>query len=174
MQLEGEIAPSEMRTDRYLSDAGQTRVGIKVRGATLSVEIKGLIDLIEDGLQIEPFSSDIQLWAKWISVKIPTPFPAITVEKQRWSRTYAIDDTTTIKLDGSNRTKNGCRTELAKLIVNNETWWTFGLEAFGDRKSLERYLVSTANTLAKQNPPIFPTPALSYPEWLTLIDRTKN
>jgi hypothetical protein len=164
----------ETRTDQYLLAADQTEVGIKARGNRAGVEIKGLVAVVAEGVAAPPFTAPIELWTKWAVAELPLG-RTIAVEKQRWVRKF---DTThgaprEVPLDAAEQPRDGqwpglgCHVELTRLVVEGETWWTLGFEAFGRLDTVVVDLRAVAAVMAARRPPALGTPSLlSYPAWL--------
>jgi len=64
--------------------------------------------------------------------------------------------------------QQGCNIELTRIeLEQDEVWWTFGFEAFGDFNSVERNLRAALSLMAARSPPPFPAGEfMSYPAWL--------
>ena len=161
------------RTDEYLQNRGETELGIKIRGGDEGVDIKGLVEVKKNGLSSEPFTGPIEIWTKWRCEYIKLELKnTIAVEKERWMRMF---DTTSadpmeINLEGKQLPSRGCGIEMTRLSVKNETWWTFGFEAFGTLDTIEKDLHSVASLLASQNPPPLGDAVIhSYPSFLNSI-----
>src|SRR5205823_2020054 len=106
------------------------------------VEIKGLVIVVSPGLDIGPFSGDMEIWTKWTTESLELPSQSlVAVEKLRWLRKF---DTSTqnlreIPLDADEQPLDqkrlpaiGCNVELTRVRVSGKgDWWTFGFESFG-------------------------------------------
>jgi hypothetical protein len=173
------------RTDEYLLLHSQTELGIKKRGGSNGVEIKGLIEKQKKYLNAEPFTGYTQTWCKWKGDKITFQSEELLkVRKQRWFRLFDAEGS--IKeialgvneepLYGKSVPSNGCSVELTRLTLEDESiWWTFCLEAFGALNEVHQNLEQVAKVLATTAPPLPASgEALSYPDWLCKINPKGN
>jgi hypothetical protein len=171
---------AEVRTDRYLLEAGQTDLGLKLRGGNNEgIEIKGLISNSVGALSLDPFCGPIELWVKWTAKSLSLDSkPTVVTEKMRWLRKF---DTTgpsisEVELDseeqpltGQASPERGCNVELTRVRLpeNDELWWTFGFESFGTIRTVEGDLRAAASELLSRRPPQFSGGIVaSYPVWL--------
>jgi hypothetical protein len=173
------------RTDEYLLLHLQTELGIKKRGGSSGVEIKGLIEKQKKYLDAEPFTGYTQTWCKWSGDKIAFHSEELfKVQKQRWLRLFNTEGSieeialgvNEEPLYGKSVPSNGCSVELTRLILEDKSiWWTFCLEAFGELNQVHQNLELVAKVLAAMDPPL---PAsgevLSYPDWLCKINFKGN
>jgi hypothetical protein len=169
----------EYRRDQYLHDTGQPELGIKQRGNQLGVEVKGLVRVLEKGLESEPFKGGVELWTKWTSTALELRDLRIsTTEKYRWLRKFdtAGGKVVEIPLDSDEQPiekrslpVQGCNVEFTELTLDGtETWHTLGFEAFGPLDSVESSLRLVAAASASRNPPMPEGGKLaSYPAWLS-------
>jgi hypothetical protein len=76
------------RPDAYLRDATQQELGIKAR-AGKTIEVKGLVTVVWNGLRAGPFAGPIEIWTKWTAAAL-TLDPRTTIEtrKRRWLRKF--------------------------------------------------------------------------------------
>lgn len=174
------VGGGSTRVDEYLIDPEQSELGLKVRGGTTGIEVKGLIAVIRDDLGVPPFAGPIELWAKWTSKVLQiASFPTICTEKQRWLRKF---DTTMIPpveiplasdeqaLRSHVLPVRGCNVELVRvrLLPTGDTWWTYGFEAFGPLGTVENSLRAVAQVLVARHQPALGNPLVaSYPGWLS-------
>jgi hypothetical protein len=167
------------RDDKYLVDKKQDELGIKQRGDKPGVEIKSLVADKYATLSEEPFAGSIQIWVKQTTEVLEIE-PNIITSKQRWLRTYDTSGPSPaeIPLDqeekpqgGRNLPDTGCNVELTQVTLpTGQVWWTLGFESFGDLSSVIDSLTTTAEFLAKRNPPDLAGGHLySYPEWLARL-----
>ena len=169
------------RTDEYLVDPGQRELGVKRRGGTGGIEVKGLVERRRPAPA--PFAGRVQIWCKWTSEALTIDHrPRVSIQKTRWIRKYDTAGTVVreVELDAAERPRHsparglerGCQLELVALRIDDrhETWSSFGFEAFGELDTLEDSLHRTVAHLAPDAPRVTLGAELSYPEWLdTLI-----
>lgn len=167
----------EPRVDEYLLDRGQVELGLKRRGGKPGVEVKGLVSVIADGLAAGSFVGPIELWSKWTSERLDlNPVRTIATTKVRWARKFDTTGPSPLeiplgadekRLDRQPLPAAGCNVELTKVGVANETWWTFGFEAFGTLGTIENDLRAVAAIMVARQPPGIGNGILaSYPAWL--------
>src|SRR5437867_11609257 len=73
-----------IRADHYLHDTSQAEMGLKRRGGKRGVEIKGLVIVVSPGLDIGPFSGDMEIWTKWTTESLELPSQSlVAVEELR-------------------------------------------------------------------------------------------
>jgi len=169
------------RTDDYLRDTTQSELGIKRRGGRKSIEIKGLVSVLQEGLDAGPLVGEIELWAKWISGAVDLESDAtIAVGKRRMFRKFdtsgplpeeVLLGPDEAPIGGRQWPSRGCNAELTRVTLERgDVWWTFGLEAFGTLSTVERDLRAVADVLSSRRPPELPEGLLaSYPAWLKTL-----
>ena len=168
------------RTDEYLADPGQRELGVKRRGGTGGLEVKGLLERRRPSAA--PFAGRIQIWCKWTSEVLTIDhLPRVSLQKTRWIRKYDTAGTgvSEVELDARERPRHaperrlerGCQLELVSLRVDerDEAWSSLGFEAFGELDTLEDSLHRTVAHLASGAPRVTPGAELSYPEWLATL-----
>jgi hypothetical protein len=180
---------AEIRTDRYLREAGQTELGIKLRGGNNEgIEIKGLISSDVGVLSLDPFRGPVELWCKWTAKSLNLDSkPVLVTEKLRWLRKFdtAGASISEIQLDARERPLNGkplpergCNVEWTRVSLpeREESWWTFGFESFGTIRTVEDDLRAVASELLSRRPPqFFGGVIASYPVWLnSLVSNAQN
>ena len=159
------------RVDEYLRDPDQDALGIKKRGRG-DVEIKGLISRRDKHLDFAGCSSPIELWAKWASRTLDLDgLPLISVEKQRWKRSFSVHAGAVSELATSSEPlprQSGCDAELTLLKgPDMAPWWTLGFEAHGELDKVEAVLSRTVSLMTwRCPPPLNPGEAIGYPSWL--------
>lgn len=171
-------APARERTDRYFVDAWQSELGIKNRGGTSGIEIKGLVAAPVAEMCRAPFVGPVDLWTKWAASGIELDADrVIDVAKRRWQR--AFDATTRTPVDVSELIPawfrgtiappaQGCNVEITRVAVDGQgVWWTFGFEAYGRLDSVVADLDAVAEIMAGRDaPPLHAAMCQSYPAWL--------
>ena len=166
-----------VRVDEYLAGAGQVELGMKRRGGTEGLEIKGLVSSDFGRLSCAPFGGPIELWCKWRSDLLAMPSgPTVAVEKRRWLRRFATAEGSVkeIRLDDTEQPAEdapsfpGCNVELTRIALpDGSRWWTFGFEALGALPSVASELTAAAEVMARRHPPpVEPGWIGSYPAWL--------
>ena len=183
-----DLGPSpfeESRVDEYLVQPGESEIGIKRRGETCSVEIKGLVDRCEcRWVQLAPH---FELWCKWSLDAPPLELSeTVIIRKVRWLRKFGNAGSGLIEiplrpkgapLTGDQMTKPSCNMEITKVEIADDPrpWWTFGIEAFGDLKSAPRNLDMMAQFLFDR---ALPLPVcgtfFNYPAWLARRPRSSR
>ena len=160
---------SKSRIDAYVRDPGQTALGIKRRGSSPGVEIKGLISTRPKVLELAGCACPIGLWGKWSAGIGLAEDRLIQIAKERWMRKFEVTGGTARELPAeSSERRAGCDAELTLLGGPNGTpWWTLGFEAFGAFDEVEDDLIATVAVLRGRSPPPLPAgQASGYPGWL--------
>lgn len=175
------------RIDKYLVDPSQIELGIKQRDATPGTaprgcEVKGLVTVIWGALPGGPLAGRVDVWTKWACTALVLDETLLVpIEKTRRLRKFdtAGADPQEIPLGDSEQPTDparrgpglpafGCHVELTRVKNGGgETWWTFGLEAFGDLQTVQDDLCAVARVLTARGLPAMPGGLLlSYPAWL--------
>ena len=166
----GGASDSKTRTDEYLRDPAQTMLGIKRRGGSQGLEIKGLISTRPMSLALAGCACPIGLWGKWSAAFVLDAGHLIKVAKQRWMRKFEVDGDTVRELAATEsfERSSGCDAELTLLEGPDGTpWWTVGFEAFGAFDQVEDDLTATLAVVQRRSPPPLPAgQASGYPGWL--------
>ncbi|HTV48743.1 MAG TPA: hypothetical protein VMG59_09910 [Phycisphaerae bacterium] len=167
-----------LRLDEYMCDRKQVELGVKLRGGKKGVEVKGLVSIIENGLEVEPFMGSIEIWTKWSSEILELNLKeTVKTIKRRWLRKFDCftAEPIEIELDHKENPKNGatlpsqgCNVELTEVtLASQDIWWTFGFEAFGTTETVEENLRKATTTISKRLHGEFTKGHLaSYPVWL--------
>lgn len=171
------------RVDVYLFEPGLREVGVKRRGPSPGLEIKGLIETARETIGLGGLAAAPELWCKWTvaALSLP-PSSRLGIEKRRWLRKLAVDAATggtpavrEVALDedespmaGERRPELGCNVELTRLQVDGgDVWWTLGFEAFGGLSAVRDALAAAVETMAgRRPPPLGPARCASYPAWI--------
>jgi hypothetical protein len=83
----------KLRSDVYLVDPEQLELGIKKRGNTDGIEIKGLVGRFRDSFQIGSLVARGELWTKWNSPTLSIDhMNTQTTYKIRWLRKFEVTD----------------------------------------------------------------------------------
>jgi len=178
----GPVPPGggQSRVDEYLVDPGQTEVGLKKRGASAGVEIKGLVGHGRD--TPAPFAGRVEIWSKWNSRRLAIDgLPRVRVRKRRLVRKFdtaagtvsevALDADERVTGDPDRRLDRGCQLELVAIALGGEAdnWWSIGLEAFGELSTVADSLDATLSHLSAGAPALTGGLGLSYPAWLSKV-----
>lgn len=157
------------REDRYLTHPDES-LGIKLRQGKL--EIKRRESLCES-LHLPDVAGIVERWRKWSFVLVEDDLPSegwIAVHKRRLVRTYAFENGQALAISATERPAQGCNVELTELIVNRDSWWTLGFEAFGADALLLACLEATARAVFVGAAPRFEVSAsYGYPAWLARL-----
>jgi hypothetical protein len=174
------------RTDKYVHDASQVELGIKQRdakpGASSGYEVKSLVAASWSVLTSGPLAGRVELWTK-VSAKtlVIDEKMLVPISKVRWLRKFDTAGVDPVEIPLNDREQPiderrrgaglptlGCHVELTQVTNGTgDVWWTFGLEAFGDIKTVEDDLVATAGLMvARGLPSLANSVALNYPAWL--------
>jgi hypothetical protein len=167
----------DSREDEYLYERGQTELGIKRRGSKPGIEIKGLVAVLAPSRDPAPFAGPIEIWCKWPSSATLRDLPTVKTKKKRRLRKFDMSGAEPVEIpmleddapaDHPPFAQEGCNVELTRIeLEQDELWWTFGFEAFGNLNSIERNLRAALSLMAQRGPPsIAPGEFMSYPAWL--------
>ena len=166
----GSTDDSKMRIDEYVRDPAQTVLGIKRRGGSQGIEIKGLISTRATVLELSGCACPVGLWGKWSATFALDEGHLIKVAKQRWMRRFAVGGGRVSELAASESREraSGCDAELTLLDgPDGLPWWTVGFEAFGAIDGVEDDLAATVAVVQRRSPPLLPPgQASGYPGWL--------
>jgi hypothetical protein len=169
---------AEERTDVYCRVPDSSALSIKVR-AGARVEVKTERDL---GLRTfrEGVVGRVGQWAKWsFNLDRENPGPADvtrapgiwhTLAKLRRSRGYHIGPGGLVTpAGGTVGDGEGCDLEIVDFVVENQWWWSVGLEADGSEEHLRRNFEAVAEFVFSRAPAgltLAEHDSLSYPGWL--------
>ncbi len=168
------------RTDYYLLLKSNHSTGIKLREGR--VEIKQQTQHIGN---ISPGKNVIGLaekWQKW-SFELNETNNIISTEqysnewlavtKNRILVNYGISKESIVSQKEPTLYKNGCITEITSIKINNENWWSLGLESYGDENRLLDNLVLISHLILsdKSNIRFSLDESFSYPGWLTQMNK---
>lgn len=184
------------RTDYYLYLPGVEGLGIKFRGEeNRTGEVEGRVELkleVKSRLQEEGVitfgdgvKGQLEHWSKseFNSESMNAQFFTflteknqvwVAVSKERSLRKYEVTGGKEIRPVPSQKRDfvNGCQVELTKLLVCQQTWWTFGFEAFGETEE------ASVNTLKLSANEFFTNvgwgvfeekDSMAYPQWINLL-----
>lgn len=165
------------RIDQYLLLKSNDSLGIKLREGR--VEIKQRINHIGNITPGNNVTGIAEKWQKWsFEPKEAEPNISETFLQNKWipvSKTrilvnYGIYEDKIVTQKEKASYKNGCLTELTslKLKLNNEDWWTLGLEAYGEENRLLDNLVLISHLILndKSNFKFSLGDSFGYPGWL--------
>ena len=173
------------RTDRYLVYPFSEQVGVKFREERIEVKAKVRdLDLLEVGDHV---SGKMELWEKWSAgaESVPLLFRDISgtadhwidVTKTRWIRVFNAEGDKVTESDpgrGQEHPGEGCYAEITGIEVGDRSFWTLGLEAFGNEELLETNLMMTAAHLFESdqtNIHLTLSDSSAYPGFLRKINR---
>lgn len=163
------------RTDYYLDLKSDDLLGIKLREGR--VEIKQQTQHIGN---ISPGKNVIGLaekWQKW-SFELNEANNIISIEqfgnewlavtKNRILVNYGISEDSIASQKEPTLYKNGCITEITSIKINNENWWSLGLESYGEENRLLDNLVLISHLILsdKSNIRLALDESMSYPCWI--------
>lgn len=166
------------RIDRYLPQPNEGEIGVKERGDTPGLEVKGLVTTHRSPA-LAAVASHLEMWCKW-SCTIPglKLTGEMTITKTRWLRKFDTSKPVRVEipLDANEQPKSGyslpvqgCNVELTEVSIpgRSDVWWTLGFEAFGDLDTvpinLTRVMLPERSVLASM---VSSGAFLSYPGWL--------
>jgi hypothetical protein len=167
------------RVDHYFRLAGVNTLGIKLR--------EGRIELKQRQRQLgvvrfaERVHGVMEQWHKWsmslaesgtsLAAMVLPGRSWIGVEKRRQVRSYNVTDGNEVRVvEAGEFPRRGCSWELAAIRVAGQSWWTTGLEAFGDEGDTPGDLLRVAQLLLSDRVPqtLEAKDSFSYPEWLEI------
>ena len=183
------VGGGSLRRDEYLVGSGLTEIGIKRRdvrpGSPLRViEIKGLVDVVEPGLDLGSGNAKMERWLKWTCPSIDfSADRSLNVDKTRWLRKFSICEQTVTEIPLNTGEKpidttvslplEGCNVELTKITLDRiagTEWFTVGMEAFGELDSVVRNLRQVADLLNLRTlPGLTSEHQMNYPTWLRML-----
>ncbi|PSO49124.1 MAG: hypothetical protein BRC33_07935 [Cyanobacteria bacterium SW_9_44_58] len=150
------LGEAETRTDWYLEPiAPCDYLNIKFRQGRLEIKWRQM-QFPQLSLQ-QQWQGRMEQWGKWLCEEatlqefVPEGQAWIAVQKSRSQRQFVIS------ADAC------CNLELTQLRVDNQNWWTLGLESTRDQESLH----SIARQLSETCPAtLTDQQAMAYPHWL--------
>lgn len=160
------------RSDYYLLLKSDDSLGIKLREGKVEIkQLKQFIGQISPGQNI---IGNAEKWIKWsfeldqankILSKDLLSNNWIAVKKKRTLVNYGITEENIVSQKEPISYKNGCITELTSINLNNEDWWSFGLEAYGEENRQKDNLVLISHLILndKNNIHFTLNDSLSYP-----------
>lgn len=175
------VPPLEKREDWYLQLPHNEELGIKLREN--KVEIKKRVDDRGTRQLSEHVAGQLEEWVKWgfgsdienqLFLEHAFQQEWIAIKKSRQQKTYQIlNQKITEVIDPACPIERGCNLELATLEMQNQTWFSLGFEAFGERDRLQEtfdqvvhYVLKNSqfSTLQAEN-------SYSYPGWISAVFR---
>jgi hypothetical protein len=178
----GKPGGGKERVDEYLSDKGQTELGIKRRGGKPGLEMKGLVARGVGGFQLGSLSGSVDIWAKWSTESADLQLSqSLRIAKVRWARKWSIggNGARELALGGDEQPLNapasstGCNLEFTEIrLPVGGPWWTLGFEAFGELSTVARSLELVVKQLGHPHAPEFPSGrCASYPAWIASLPK---
>lgn len=173
----GRAITPDKRTDAYLLFPGCESIGVKQREGKF--EIKALRGGSETARYGDQVTGRIETWVKWsyagegidafLAGLRNSPAGWLPVEKRRWLRKFSLDNQKPEEVAVNTLPDEGGNIELTTVRAQQSDWWTIGLEAFGDKRSVRANLdMIAAHIFTKNEPPrpLDTTRSCSYPVWL--------
>jgi len=166
------------RTDYYLLLKSDDSLGIKLREG--KVEIKQLNQFIGNISPGKNINGNAETWNKWsfeldqaknILSKDLLNNKWLAITKNRILVNYGITEENIVSQKKPISYQNGCITELTSINLNNEDWWSFGLEAYGEENRQKDNLVLISHLILndKGNIRFSLNESLSYPGFIKLF-----
>ncbi|MBD2497609.1 hypothetical protein [Nostoc sp. FACHB-280] len=170
----------EKRADWYLYAPKSDYLGIKLRQERLEVKWrKAELGVLNFGELIE---GKAEKWGKWMcsdstgeSFQPATVFGNSTwvnVQKVRRLQYYQILSDSSVQAVSSNESiDNGCGVEITQLLIQEQSWWSLALEAFGE----DSYLLENLHLIASRvfnnykGTQLIAVNSYAYPHWIELI-----
>ena len=176
----GDAAPAPTRTDYYLRVVEGDGMGIKLReGRFEAKQRERRFGVVEFG---DGVAGQVESWRKW-SYLLDDPRAGsadgegaspfwVAVTKERSQKFCSLDGADKVRHAAPGELLDlGCALELTRVTVNDEPWWTVGLEAFGDETRLPEALTLVAQRLsaAANAPRLAAEDSYGYPKWLKVL-----
>lgn len=165
----------EEREDRYLIEPSTSELGVKIKGG-VQLDLKALRGSPGELVLPGGVRGRLELWEKWSfplrADAIPAPGTStwLALEKVRHRRSFRVVGAGIEERPISEAELPGCTLELTEVTVDDERWWTLGLEAWGDPEELARTLRTTAEALlvgaVPHGVPLGIAESTSYARWL--------
>ena len=183
------------RRDVYLVGNDLGEISIKTRGGTggkgdgqstssdrSDVEVKGLVAVDWGALNFTFLTGPVEFWGKWTFPCLDmTGTDKCEIHKTRWLRKFDTGGAYPVEiplgpderpLDRSMNDllpKLGCNVEMSEIVVSKDKkWFSFCLEAFGDRRTLAGSLRAVVIELNDRGafPDLRSGICLNYPRWI--------
>ena len=164
------------RTDVYMVLPQQDMLGIKLREGRLELK-KRIIQ--HEAYNAEGIGGKIESWKKWSIMAADGVSPGtmyfqdaahwISIQKNRFLQKYEVSETGGLMPHPqTGYPASGIAVELSELTLMENTWWTFGLECFGNTGNNHKVLIHSIPSLISGFPASGLTRASSagYPEWI--------
>jgi hypothetical protein len=173
----GQPEEQPYRVDHYLRPADGESLGIKLREGRLEVKKRRR----ELGVFCfhERIAGRVEHWHKWSFAFAPdvsslTRPSWIGVGKERRLYRYQLTGDHQLKaISTPDYTRPGCDLELTSVSIADQAWWSLGLEAHGDERSIQDmlFLVAPQVFTAGQPPALQASDSYGYPRWLSLVEK---
>ncbi|RCJ32874.1 hypothetical protein A6770_18265 [Nostoc minutum NIES-26] len=174
-------SPQE-REDRYLYTPECDYLGIKLRQGRFEVKWrKAELGVLRFGEFVE---GKAEKWGKWLCddptkesfqlAQISDSSSWVNVQKVRYSQPYQVLSNLSVQAVAANEhITNGCNVEITQLIIQEHTWWSLALEAFGEDACLMDNLRTTASWVFNtyQGAKLLAVNSYAYPHCLSLVCR---
>ncbi len=164
------------RLDTYLEQPNNSGLGIKLRQGRIEIKQRvrefGKVDFEHK------VSGVVESWRKWSFLIAQEQMghlpPAILgdswmqIRKERSLFSFEIIDREVKPTSLPDYSSGGCNVELTLINVERETWWSLGLEAFGDEKTnYNRLEIAAHHVFSKSpRPGLAAQSSFGYPQWL--------
>ncbi len=165
----------EQREDRYLVDPSAPDLGVKIKDGVM-FDVKAFRGSLGKLTIPGAARGRLELWEKWSFVLHASAVPPadaagwLALQKTRRRRSFEVGQHEVVERPVDQADLPGCSIELTEIAIGHKLWWTFALEAIGERESLEPNLHATVARLFR--PPSSESDLLdlrhciSYARWL--------
>jgi hypothetical protein len=174
----------EDRTDMYLVFPACESVGLKLRNAGQTSKAKIEVKALRSSPEVVRYAADVvgrtDAWVKWThpTNDIPDWINSIVAAETSWVRTrkrriirkYSLVTGDPHEIQADDWVPCGCSVELVALdVVDDQPWWTFGFESWGQPHDVREHLRKTAEEWfnVQGTPPIRleAIGSVAYPTW---------
>ena len=166
------------RTDYYLRMPVQQNIGYKLREG--KTEIKMRLGEDESREFLNGHKAVVNNWVKWsleLKSKADSPDQLYTLDKSAFLElnkkrvlvTFEVSVDHSVQIiNPGDHPAEGCQVELTELIYKDQTWYSFGFEAFGENANLDRNFKLVTNRVMSeiQQPKLTIEASFSYPSFL--------
>ncbi|MBN2500747.1 MAG: hypothetical protein JXB38_08225 [Anaerolineales bacterium] len=173
-----EIQPA--RSDYYFRLPGNHALGIKMREGRIEIkqctQVFGVTDFQASVIGViegwDKWSFDLEAADTYVTGVQAMPESWLGVVKERWLCKYTLEENNAIlAIPVQTMAAFGCNLELTWVEVENlgETWWTLGLEAYGQGVDLYDLLRKVGGHVFARGDRLYLKlrDSYSYPQWLS-------
>lgn len=178
-RLDGTYEEQDSRTDSYLILPDYSRLGIKLREGRMEVK---KMQVTGRSYSSGGINGTLEQWTKWSS-SIEAAGNAysllqqdgsnwLRVQKSRAVQKYGITGSSGLtRFPDSGYPAAGIAVELSALIALEKSWWTFGIECFGEKNTVMTHLLALIPKLTTGIPLSLcrAENSAGYPEWITRL-----